>query len=329
MKPINNTRRALCLVVAGIAALTSAAVSAQAAYPERSITMVVGWPAGGSADALSRLVANEMGAALGQPVVVDNRAGAGSNIGSELVARAKPDGYTIMLATGASHGLNSQLYPRLSFKPIEDFAPIGMINTSPGTLLVPIDSPHKTLDDLLKAAKAAPGKLNYGSAGTGSSQHLAGAMFKKEAGLDITHIPFKGSGPAVTELMAGRIDMIITTGAMTFINSGKLRALAVASRERHPAMPDVPTFDQAGLKGFYTDNNWYGLVAPAGTPRTILDKLNAALNKVLSKPEVQKQFVDQGAFPGKPGTPDMFWTFVKNQMPLAAEAVRVSGAKAE
>lgn len=325
----STVRRALCLALASLVATTSTNVLAQGAFPERPITMIVGWAAGGSADAVARLIANEMTSVLGKTVIVDNRAGAGSNIGSELAAVAKPDGYTIMLATGASHGLNSQLYPKLKFKPLEDFAPIGMINTSPGTLLVPVDSPYKTLADLIKAAKAQPGKLNYGSGGNGSSQHLAGAMFKKMADVDITHIPFKGTGPAITDLMGGRLDMIITTGALSFIRSGKLRPLAVASRERHPAMPDVPTFDQAGLKGFYTENNWYGLVAPAATPRPILDTLNAALNKVLAKPETQKQFLEQGAFPGKPMTPDAFWAFVKQQMPVAAETVKVSGAIAE
>jgi tripartite-type tricarboxylate transporter receptor subunit TctC len=302
--------------------------SAQGAYPERPVTMIVGWAAGGSADAVARLIATQMSGSLGQPVIVDNRPGAGGNIGSEMAAKAKPDGYTIMLSTIASHGFNSALYASLNYKPLEDFAPIGMINTSPGTLLVPTDSSYKTVDDLLAAAKKNPGKLNYGSGGVGSSQHLAGAMFKKVTGTDITHIPFKGVAPAMTDLMAGRVDMIITTGPVPFIRSGKLRALAVASRERHPVMPDVPTFDQAGVKGFYTDN-WYGLVAPANTPRPILEKLNTALVKALANPEVQQQFLEQGAFPAKAMTIDEYWTFVKKQMPEAAQLVQTSGAKAE
>jgi tripartite-type tricarboxylate transporter receptor subunit TctC len=327
MTPTSSSRRFhLCLALAGLAALHAPAL-AQGAFPERPITLVVGWAAGGSADALARMVATEMGATLGQVVNVENKVGAGSNIGSDYVARAKPDGYTIMLATAASHGFNSALFSKLPYKPLEDFAPIGMINTSPGTLLVPTDSPFKTVQDIVKAAKAQPGKMNYGSAGMGSSQHLAGAMFTKITNVDVPHIPFKGAGPAMTELMAGRVDYMITTGPLPFIRGGKVRPLAVASRERHPAMPDVPTFEQAGVK-LYTDN-WYGLVAPAATPRPVLDKLNAALNKALVKPEIQKQFVEQGAFPGKPMTPDAFWTFVKNQMPEAAELVRVSGAKVE
>lgn len=320
-------RRQVLLVLTGLAVAHGAAL-AQAAYPERAVTMVVGWPAGGSADALARHIAVEMGGLLGQTVVVDNRAGAGSNIASEQVAKAKPDGYTLMLATGASHGYNSALYARLNYRPIEDFAPVGLINSSSGTLLVPVNSPFKSVRDLIAAAKAQPGKLNYASAGFGSSQHMAGAMFVKLAGVDITHVPFKGVAPAITELMAERVDLITTTGPLPFIRSGKLRALAIAAPERHPAMSEVPTFDEAGLKGFYTDN-WYGLVAPAGTPQPLLDKLNATLNQVLARPEVQKQFIEQGAFPGKPMTPGAFWAFVKAQMPQAAEMVHTSGAKVE
>lgn len=324
---LKTSRRQICLFAAGLAMAHSSAY-AQTAFPNRPITMVVGWTAGGSADAVARLIATQMSSVLGQPVIVDNRAGAGGNIGSELAAKAKADGYTIMLSTVASHGFNSVLYSSLNYKPIDDFAPIGMINTSPGTLLVPADSPYKTVRDLIDAAKANPGKLNYGSGGVGSSQHLAGAMFKTVAGVDITHIPFKGMAPAMTDLMAGRVDMVITTGPIQFIRSGKLRPLAIAARDRHPAMPEVPTFDQAGVKGFYTDN-WYGLVAPAHTPRPVLETLNAALAKALANPDVQKQFIEQGAFPAKPMTIDEYWAYVKKQMPEAAELVRTSGARME
>ncbi len=319
-------RRLLCLAVASLAGV-HIPVFAQGAFPERPITLIVGWAAGGSADVLARLVAAEMAATLKQPVIVDNRPGAGSNIGSKLVAEAKPDGYTIMLATSASHGFNSALFSKLPYRPIEDFAPIGQINTSPGTLLVPNDSPFKSVPDIIAAAKAQPGKLNYGSGGSGSSQHLAAAQFIKLTGVDITHIPFKGSGPMLVDLMAGRMDFAITTGPVPYVRSGKLRAVAVAARERHPAMPDVPTFEEEGTK-LYTDN-WYGLVAPAGTPKPVLETLNAALNKAIAKPEMQKQFIEQGAFPGKPNTPDAFWAFVKEQMPAAAELVRQSGAKVD
>lgn len=174
------------------------------------------------------------------------------------------------------------------------------------------------MEGLVQAAKANPGKLNYGSAGVGSSQHMAAAMFKKLAGIDVAHIPFKGTAPALTELMAGRVDMVITTGAIPFVRSGKLRALAVAAHRRLPALPDVPTFEQIGVAGFFTDN-WYGLTAPAKTPLSILKTLNSALAKALLDPEVQRQFVEQGAFPSAPMLVDIFWGYVRKQMPDAAE----------
>jgi tripartite-type tricarboxylate transporter receptor subunit TctC len=321
-----DRRQAFALAVGLVFA--HAETRAQAAFPIRPITMIVGWPAGGPADNVARPIAAQMSSILGQQIVIDNRPGAGGNIGSDLAARSKADGYTILLATVASHGWNPALYSNLGYKPIEDFAPVGLINTSPGTLLVSANSPYKTVRELVDAAKEHPGKLNYGSAGVGSSQHMAAAMFKKRAGIDVAHIPFKGTAPALTELMASRVDMIITTGATPFVRSGKLRALAVAAHQRLRALPDVPTFEQAGVKNFYTEN-WYGLTAPAGTPRPILETLNAALAKALANPEVQKQFVEQGAFPAEPMSIDDFWRFVKKQMPEAAELVRASGAKLE
>ena len=315
-----------------VAALTLSLLAgaswAQPALPPGPITMIVGWPAGGPSDNVARLIATHMAEALGQSIVIDNKGGAGGNIGTDAAARARADGSTIMLATVASHGLNSALYSKLNHDPIKDFAPIGMITTSPSVMLVPTESPYRSVRDVINAARAQPGKLNYGSGGVGSSQHLAGANFKKLAGVDVAHIPYKGTAAAMTDLMAGRVDFVLTTGAMSFIRSGKLRPLAVAARERLPALPDVPTFDEAGVKGFYTDS-WYGLVAPAGTPRPALEKLNAALTAALNKPAVRQQFIDQGALPVTPTKVDEFWTFVQKQMPIAAEQVRISGAKAE
>ncbi|XAH25933.1 tripartite tricarboxylate transporter substrate binding protein [Xylophilus sp. GW821-FHT01B05] len=321
-----HSRRAVLALA--LVAVCGGPAMAQSPVASTPITLVVGWPAGGPSDNVARTIAVRMSEALGQPIVIDNRAGAGGNIGSDLVARAKPDGNTIMLATVASHGLNSVLYAKLNYDPMKDFAPIGMITTSPSVLLVPVDSPIRSVRQLVDAARAQPGKLNYASGGVGSSQHLAGASFRKLAGVDIAHIPYKGTAPAMTDLMANRVDLILTTGAMSFIRSGKLRPLAVAAHQRLPALPDVPTFDEAGLKGFYTDS-WYGLVAPAGTPRPILEKYNAALAAALRNPELQKQFMEQGSSAVKPMGVDEFWSFVQQQLPLAAEQVRASGAKAE
>ena len=330
MTPRMSLSFAAAGAVAAIALLGAARTAhAQPAYPTATpVTMVVGWPAGGPSDNVARLIANAMGRTLGQTVVIDNRAGAGGNIGTDIAAKAKPDGYTIMLATATSHGLNSAPYARLNHDPVKDFAPVGMIASSPSVLLVPATSPFKTVADVLAQARANPGKLNYASGGVGSSQHLAGARFVKLANVDIPHIPYKGTAPAMTDVMAGRVDMILTTGAVSFVRSGKVRAVAVASKERLPTLPDVPTFDEAGLKGFHTDS-WYGLVAPAGTPQPVLEKLNAALAQALAQPEVRTQLAELGAPAAQPMSTDRFWAFVKQQMPEAAELVRASGAKVE
>jgi len=297
-------------------------------YPSSAITMIVGWAAGGPADGVARLVASEMSKHLGQSIVIENKGGAGGNIGSVAAARARPDGYTIMLATVASHGLNAALYDNIGYDPIADFAPIGLINTSPSTMLVPVNSPFKTVQDYIDQAKAKPGELTYASGGVGSSQHLAGASFKTRTGLDILHVPFKGTAPALTDVMAGRIDMIITTGAIAPLASGKVRALAITARERIPALPDVPTFHQVGVEDFYMES-WYGLVAPANTPRPILEKLNAALAKALEDEALRQRFVETGSVPAESMSIDDYWEMVKAGMTEAAELVRISGAKDE
>lgn len=328
---ISNLRRSLFKAAVGISLSASMAVAtAQVAddYPRSAVTMIVGWTAGGPADGVARMVAAEMGKHLGQSVVIDNKSGAGGNIGSVAAARAKPDGYTVMLATVASHGLNSALYDNIGYDPIKDFAPVGLINTSPSTMLVPMDSPFKTVQDFIEHARQNPGKLTYASGGIGSSQHLAGASFKMRTDIDILHVPFRGTAPALTDLMAGRVDMIITTGAIAPIMSGKVRPLAITAKERIPALPEVPTFDEAGVKGFFMES-WYGIVAPAGTPRPILAKLNEALAKSLESPALRKQFVDSGSVPAQPLSIDAYWDMVNKGMVEAAELVRISDAKAE
>lgn len=323
-------RRYKHFVLALSLGLSAFAAQAQVvdSYPSAPVNMIVGWAAGGPADGVARMVAAEMSKHLGQSIVVDNKAGAGGNIGSVAAARAKPDGYTIMLSTVASHGLNSALYDNIGYDPIKDFAPVGLINTSPSTMLVPADSPFKSVKDYVNHAKANPGKLTYASGGVGSSQHLAGASFKTRTGIDIMHVPFKSTAPALTDVMAGRVDMIITTGAMAPIGSGKVRPLAITSKARIEALPNVPTFDEAGVPGFYMDS-WYGLVAPAGTPRPILTKLNEALSKALQNPELRQKFVAAGSVPAEPISIDAYWDMVQKGMGEAAELVRISGAKTE
>lgn len=317
------------LTVLGLSAVTTSLVAqSYDDYPKSPIMMIVGWNAGGPADNVGRMVGAEMSKHLGQSVVIDNKGGAGGNIGSMAAARAKPDGYTIMLSTIASHGLNSALYDDIGYDPIEDFEGIGLINTSPSTMLVPTDSPFKSVNDYVEYAKQHPGKLTYASGGVGSSQHLAGASFKTRTGIDILHVPYKSTAPAITDLMSGQVDMIITTGAIGPIQSGKVRPLAITSRDRIPALPDVPTFDEIGIKGFYMEP-WYGLVAPAGTPRPILIKLNEALTKSLESPKVRQQFIDTASVPAEPMSVDAYWTMVKDGMVEATELVEISGAKSE
>ena len=320
-------RASRALVLAALAAGIAPAVHAQS-YPERPIKLVVPWPPGGATDALGRLLAQRLTERLGQTVIVDNKAGAGGNIGTAAFVREKADGYTLLMATSSTNAANPHLYSRLGFDAAKDFAPVAFVAEIPNILEVPKQSPFKSVADLVAAAKAEPGKLNYGSGGVGSSQHLAGAMFKHLTGADVLHIPYKGSGPAVSDLLAGQVDMMLDTGSLAQVQAGALRALAVASRQRLPALPEVPTFEEAGVKGFYTDS-WYGLVAPAGTPRAALERLNGALITALRNPEVQKQFIDQGSLPVKPMGVDAFWRFVREQMPVAAEQVQVSGARAD
>src|SRR5690606_963834 len=330
MTPRIARRKLLHFGAALSLAFTGTTAFAQAAedYPSAPITMIVGWTAGGPADGVARLVAAEMSKELGQSIVVENKGGAGGNIGSVAAARAKPDGYTIMLSTVASHGLNAALYDNIGYDPIKDFAPVGLISTSPSTMLVPVDSPFKTVQDYIDQARAKPGELTYASGGIGSSQHLAGASFKTRTGVDILHVPFKGTAPALTDVMAGRIDMIITTGALSPIGSGKVRPLAITARERIPALPDVPTFHQVGVEDFYMES-WYGLVAPANTPRPILEKLNAALAKALEDEALRQRFVETGSVPAESMSIDDYWEMVKAGMTEAAELVRISGAKDE
>lgn len=307
----------------------SSAADAQQSWPARPVKLVVGYAAGGPADVPARLVATRMAESLGQPVVIDNRAGAAGNIASESVAKASADGYTILLATVASHGLNGALYSKLPYEPIKDFAPIGLITTSPSVLLVAADSPYKSVRDLVSAARARPGAFNAGTSGSGSTPHLAATWFAKLAGLEVTNVPFKGGmGPALTELMAQRLDFLLTPGAVQHVKGGKLRALAVAAKRRLPALPDVPTFDESGIPGFHTDW-WVGLVAPAGTPQPILDKLTRALNHALASAELQKQFVELGALPVESTDAAVFWGFVQRSVVANAELVRAAGARAE
>jgi tripartite-type tricarboxylate transporter receptor subunit TctC len=300
---------------------------AQDAYPDKPIRLVVPFPAGGGADILARSVTPKMAQALGQPIVVENRPGAGGNVGSESVARSAPNGYTLLFGHNGTFGVNHALYARTGFDPIKDFAPIGRIGRVGVVLAVHPDVPAKSVKELLAYLKANPGKVTFASAGNGTTSHMAGEMFKTAAGVDIVHVPYKGNGPAMIDLLAGRVNMVIDVmpSAYPNVKAGKLRGLAVTTLTPVAGAPELPTLDASGLPGFDL-SAWDGLWAPAGTPRPIIDKLNAALRAALTDPQTRDGLLARGA-ETVPGPPEDLARLVATELPKWANAVRQSGAK--
>ncbi len=314
------------VLFAGFGPALAPAQDAAANYPSQPIKLMVPWPAGGGVDTTARIVSDMLGHRLGHPFVIDNRAGAGGNIGTELAARQKPDGYNLLMSSISPNAVNASLYSKLGFDPVKDFEPVIYVSAVPNILVVPGDSPFKTAKDVIDAARANPGKLNYASGGIGSSQHLAAVQFASAAKIDIVHVPYKGTAPAEADLAAGHVSLMLdTTTCLPFVASGKMRALAVASKKRNPALPGVPTFDEVGLSGVYA-SSWYGLSAPAGTPKAIIAKLNAEANAVLKSPEFQKRMLAFGAEVGG-GTPEEYGRFMASETKRYAEIVRISGVK--
>jgi tripartite-type tricarboxylate transporter receptor subunit TctC len=313
-----------------IVAVTMTAGLAHAAdtYPSKPIRLIVPWPPGGGVDTSARMLAQPLSERIGQPIVVENKPGAAGNIGTELFTREKPDGYTLLMGSISPNAINTHLYARLGFDPVKDFAPIARFSTVPNFLVVPASSPAKTVQELIALAKASPGKLNYGSGGPGSSQHLSGVMFKTATGIDVVHVAYKGTAPAETAVVAGQVDFLVDTPTcLPYVRAGRLRALAVAAKTRNPAMPDVPTLDELGIPGIYTAT-WYGPMAPAKTPKAIVDRLNAEVNAVLKTPEMRKRLLEFAAEPGG-GTPEEFAQFIVSEIARYADIVKVSGAKME
>ena len=297
-------------------------------YPTQPIRLIVPWPPGGGVDTSARIIAQPFGERLGQSIVIDNKPGAAGNIGTEQAARAKPDGYTLLMGSVSPNAINPHLYARLGFEPVKDFAPIALVASVPNILVVQPNAPFSSVQDLIANAKANPGKLNYGSGGVGSSQHLATEMFKRATGVDIVHVPYKGTAPAELGLMSGDVTLLLdTTAGLPFIAAGKMKPLAVASKVRNPALPNVPTLDELGISGVYA-GAWYGVMAPAGTPREIVARLNRELNAVLTTPEMKKRMVEFGAEIGG-GTPEAFGQFMASEVVRYADVVKLSGAKVE
>jgi tripartite-type tricarboxylate transporter receptor subunit TctC len=308
-----------------IAAIVCATAAQAQDFPSRSIHFIVPAAAGGPTDATARLIANSMQQTLGQTIVVDPKPGGGGNIGAEAVARAEPDGYTILMATIGTHAINQTLYKKLPFDPIKDFAPVSQVVQYPLILVVNPNLPVKSVKELIAYAKAKPGKLNRASGGSGTSMHLSGELFVHQAGIDMPHIPYKGSAPALIDLVAGHVDVMFDSmiTALPLVKAGKLRALAVTGTQRSPVVPDLPTVAEAGLPG-YSAYGWIGVVAPAGTPKATVNKLSESIAKALKDPAVSEKLVAQAAEPVG-STPEQFAEFIRSE--TAKWAVAIRGAK--
>ena len=310
--------------------LAAAMILANAAdYPSRPITLVVGFPPGGASDILARIVANKLSSLLGQPFVIDNRPGAGGNVAGEVVAHAAPDGYTLLLGNNAILATNASLYKKIGFDAEKDFAPITLIGTQANVLVVNLDLPAHSLAELIALAKAQPGKLNFASSGYGLAAHLAGELFKTEAHIDIVHVPYKGSAPALQDVIAGQDQMMFatTSGAMGVIKGGQVRPLAVTTLKRTASLPDIATIDELGIKGFDA-TTWHGLVAPAGTPQPIIETLHHATVEALNDPGVRHSLDELGVdIVGD--TPEQFGAYIKSEIPKWAAVIKASGAKLE
>ena len=298
------------------------------AWPAKSIRYVVPFPPAGTADILARWVAEKLPAALGQPVIVENRAGAGGNVGTELVVKAPPDGYTILMATVAQ-SISETLYTKLSYSFARDLAPVALVARVPNVMEVHPSMPVKTVKEFIALAKARPGQINFASSGSGTSIHMSGELFKLLTGVNINHIPYKGSGPALVDLVGGHVSVMWDNlpSSMPYIKSGRLRAIAVTTAVRYPALPDLTTIAESGVPGFEA-SSWFGAVAPAETPREIVARLNAEINRALNLPEMKERFSQQGAIPG-PGTPEDFGNLIRAEIAKWAKVVKASGARVD
>jgi tripartite-type tricarboxylate transporter receptor subunit TctC len=312
--------------------LCAAAVAANVhadAYPARPIRMIVAFPPGGGTDIVGRMLAQKLGETLGQNVIVENHGGAGGNIGTELAARAAPDGYTLLMGNVAPNAINVSLYKRLPFDPVADFAPVSLVASTPNILVVHPSVPARTVAELIALARTRRGGLNYASAGAGSSSHLAGELFASLAGVQLVHVPYKGAGPAMVDTLSGQVELYFATlpAAIPYVKSGRLAALALTSARRSPALPALPTIAESGLAG-YEASTWYGVLAPARTPSALVGRLQAEIARALSVPEFRERLLAQG-FEPIGGTPEEFAAYIRSETEKWAKVVRASGAKAE
>jgi tripartite-type tricarboxylate transporter receptor subunit TctC len=324
-----DRRTCITALAASLAVLASPLAPAQSSYPAQPIRIVVPFPPGGATDIMARAAAQKMNEAWKQSVVVDNRPGAGGNIGSELVAKAPADGYTLEMGTVGTHAINASLYAKMPYDHVKDFTPIVLVAAVPNVLVVHPSVPVNSVQELIAYAKANPGKINFASSGAGTSIHLSGELFKVMAGVQMTHVPYKGSAPALTDLLGGQVQIMFDNlpPSLPHIKAGKLKALAVTTLERAPALPDVPTIAESGLPGF-DSSSWFGLLAPAGTSREIVVKVNGEIARWLATPEAKEKLTSIGAI-AKGGTPEDFVQHIASETAKWQKVVKESGAKVD
>ena len=333
MNPATSIPRRLALAALSLAGLALALpASAQSGWPSKPVRIVVPFAPGGTTDILARALAPELSKALGQQFVVENRAGAGGNIGADVVAKAAPDGYTLLMGTVGTHGINKSLYSKMPFDPQKDFAPITLVAGVPNVMVMNAEKAKargiNSVQDFIRHAKANPGKLNMASSGNGTSIHLAGELFKSMAGVYMTHFPYSGSGPALLGLLGGDMDVMFDNlpSSMPHIKAGKLKALAVTSSQRSAALPDVPTVEEAaGLKGFEA-SSWCGLLAPAGTPPDVINRVQQETAKALNLPSIKERLLAQGAIPSG-NSPAEFAKLIDSEIKKWGPVVKAAGAK--
>nr|WP_315231494.1 tripartite tricarboxylate transporter substrate binding protein [uncultured Albidiferax sp.] len=327
MQPIRHGL--LCALTAASAFSLLAAPALAQNYPNRAIRVIVPFPAGGGTDIIAREVVNKVATTQGWTLVIDNKPGSGGNLGVDAAAKAAPDGYTLVLGQTSNLAINPTLYPKLPYSPEKDLAPVGLVASAALVLVVAADSPYKTLADVVAAAKAKPGALNYASSGNGTVAHLATEQFQKTAGIQLTHVPYKGAAQGATDLIGGQIQMYVSSvpTLIGHIRNGKMRALAVTSLKRSSDLPNVPSMDESGYKGFEAVT-WFGLAGPAAMPKEAISKLNTAFNQALANPEVKKKLDAQGA-EVLGSTPEAFATLIHSDILRWGAIVKSSGARAD
>jgi tripartite-type tricarboxylate transporter receptor subunit TctC len=327
MHAIHN-KKGLKFLIAATTLWAGMALAQSGSYPNKPIKFIVPYPPGGGTDVIARIVQEPLSSNLGQQVIIENRGGAGGSIGSEAAARSPADGYTVLF-TLSSHTINPAIYPKLSFNTEKDFLPVVTIASLPQILVANPDFPAKNVKDVIDMAKARPGTIAYASVGNGSPGHLAGAMMAGAANVKMTHIPYRGGGPAVTDVMGGQVPLLWVSipAAANFVKAGKLKALAVSTTKRSAVFPDVPTMIESGFKDFEVDS-WYAMFVPANTPKAAVDRLNAAANKVLTTPEVKEKLLNQGA-EAVGGSPEALGRVVKAELVKWDKVVKENGIKAE